>query len=84
MTWKRAGAEEAYQLWSMLYLRPEAISAAGCLRWVEHVGATRGWRPPKAAAFLRRLRSETPAAEIARSRGGRIRERRRRRENGDD
>ena len=72
--WSRKGAEEAYQFWRKLYMQPEARTAAGCLRAVERVGATRGWKLPRrrAKAFLLRLRTTTAAGEIARARGGRM------------
>ena len=70
--WERAGAEAAYQLWRRLYMRPEQPTAAGCLRTVERLAVLRRWELPEAKAFMRRLRAETPAAEIVRSREGRI------------
>ena len=72
VAWSRKGAEEAYGLWEKLYLQPEAPTAAGCLRTVERVGATRGWKLPNAKVFLQRLRTTKSPGELARARGGRM------------
>lgn len=70
--WMQPGAEDAWRLWQVAYLRLEKPSAAGCWETVRRVGVTRGWRLPSVQAFLRRLRAETPAPQIVRAREGRL------------
>ena len=70
--WSRPGAESAWDLWRGMYLRLEAPTAAGCWETVRRVGSTRGWQLPSVVTFCRRLRAEVPAAEVVRTREGRL------------
>ena len=69
--WERPGATEAFDLWATDYLRLERPTAEECLRRVLRIATVRGWQAPHhAKAFLRRLKSTVPHAEIVRAREG--------------
>ena len=72
--WAWPGADAAWAAWRADYLRLERPTAAECTRRLARLGAAQSppWRVPGADACLRRLRAETPPAEIARMRLGRV------------
>ena len=62
--WDAPGAEEAWAVYLLDYLRAERPSMAACRDRVARIAAARGWRLPSARAFSRRLRRTVPLAVV--------------------
>ena len=68
--WNAPGAEDAFAIWREDYMRLEKPGAAACFRRIVKLAGLRGWAIPNVKTFLRRLRQETPRADIVFARQG--------------
>ena len=70
IAWNAPGAEQAFAIWRQDYMRLEKPGATACWRRLVKIAGVRGWAIPNVKTFLRRLRQETPRADIVFARQG--------------